>query len=121
LPERFAVNAELNQWDRSTFYGGDELGYTIAVPQTSDCLNRLYNPLKYHQLVCSDTKSIEVGHNNSMRHNLVWLMAIGLPLPTCIQPTAVGSVAQNLHAPGLGFIPILTQIGYAVGIFCLFR
>jgi len=28
LPERFAVNAELNQWDRSTFYGGDELGYT---------------------------------------------------------------------------------------------
>lgn len=28
LPERFAVNAELNQWDRSTFYGGDEKGYT---------------------------------------------------------------------------------------------
>jgi len=28
LPERFARNAELNQWDRSTFYGGGEQGYT---------------------------------------------------------------------------------------------
>jgi N-ethylmaleimide reductase len=28
LPERFAANAELNPYDRSTFYGGDEKGYT---------------------------------------------------------------------------------------------
>lgn len=28
LPLRFAVNAQLNEWDRSTFYGGDERGYT---------------------------------------------------------------------------------------------
>lgn len=28
LPERFAVNAELNEPDRDTFYGGDEKGYT---------------------------------------------------------------------------------------------
>ena len=27
LPERFAINASLNPWDRSTFYGGDEKGY----------------------------------------------------------------------------------------------
>jgi N-ethylmaleimide reductase len=27
LPERFAANAELNPYDRSTFYGGDEKGY----------------------------------------------------------------------------------------------
>lgn len=27
LPERFARNAELNAWDRNTFYGGDEKGY----------------------------------------------------------------------------------------------
>ncbi|GAC1489572.1 MAG: alkene reductase [Chamaesiphon sp.] len=27
LPKRFALNAELNQWDGSTFYGGDEKGY----------------------------------------------------------------------------------------------
>lgn len=28
LPERFAQNAPLNPYDRSTFYGGDERGYT---------------------------------------------------------------------------------------------
>lgn len=28
LPQRFALNAQLNHWDRSTFYGGDERGYT---------------------------------------------------------------------------------------------
>ncbi|HEY9633307.1 MAG TPA: alkene reductase [Coleofasciculaceae cyanobacterium] len=28
LPERFAINAALNTPDRSTFYGGDERGYT---------------------------------------------------------------------------------------------
>ncbi|NMT63020.1 alkene reductase [Marinobacter orientalis] len=28
LPERFRQNAELNKWDDSTFYGGDERGYT---------------------------------------------------------------------------------------------
>lgn len=28
LPQRFAANAELNSWDRSTFYGGTEVGYT---------------------------------------------------------------------------------------------
>jgi N-ethylmaleimide reductase len=28
LPQRFALNAELNKPDRSTFYGGDEKGYT---------------------------------------------------------------------------------------------
>ena len=28
LPERFAINAPLNRPDRSTFYGGDEQGYT---------------------------------------------------------------------------------------------
>jgi N-ethylmaleimide reductase len=28
LPERFAANAELNEPDRGTFYGGDEEGYT---------------------------------------------------------------------------------------------
>ncbi|NIT62053.1 MAG: alkene reductase, partial [Aliifodinibius sp.] len=28
LPARFAANAELNEPDKSTFYGGDEKGYT---------------------------------------------------------------------------------------------
>ncbi len=28
LPERFRQHAELNRWDDSTFYGGDEHGYT---------------------------------------------------------------------------------------------
>ncbi|HEY9639070.1 MAG TPA: alkene reductase [Coleofasciculaceae cyanobacterium] len=28
LPERFALNASLNPYDRSTFYGGDQRGYT---------------------------------------------------------------------------------------------
>lgn len=28
LPQRFALNAALNEWDRSTFYGGTEKGYT---------------------------------------------------------------------------------------------
>lgn len=28
LPERFAQNAPLNEWDRETFYGGSEEGYT---------------------------------------------------------------------------------------------
>ncbi len=28
LPERFRQHAELNKWDDSTFYGGDERGYT---------------------------------------------------------------------------------------------
>lgn len=28
LPERFRQGAELNEWDGSTFYGGDEHGYT---------------------------------------------------------------------------------------------
>jgi N-ethylmaleimide reductase len=28
LPERFALDAPLNEWDESTFYGGDEEGYT---------------------------------------------------------------------------------------------
>jgi N-ethylmaleimide reductase len=28
LPKRFALNAPLNEYDRSTFYGGDERGYT---------------------------------------------------------------------------------------------
>ncbi|MFP4147709.1 MAG: alkene reductase [Halorhodospira sp.] len=28
LPERFRCNAPLNAWDESTFYGGDERGYT---------------------------------------------------------------------------------------------
>jgi N-ethylmaleimide reductase len=28
LPERFRQGAELNEWDSSTFYGGDERGYT---------------------------------------------------------------------------------------------
>jgi N-ethylmaleimide reductase len=28
LPQRFALDAELNHWDRSTFYGGSEEGYT---------------------------------------------------------------------------------------------
>lgn len=28
LPQRFAANAQLNPYDRSTFYGGDEHGYT---------------------------------------------------------------------------------------------
>ncbi len=28
LPERFRQNAPLNDWDDSTFYGGDEHGYT---------------------------------------------------------------------------------------------
>jgi N-ethylmaleimide reductase len=28
LPERFAQNAPLNDWDRDTFYGGDAEGYT---------------------------------------------------------------------------------------------
>ncbi len=28
LPERFAINAPLNPYDRSSFYGGDEHGYT---------------------------------------------------------------------------------------------
>lgn len=27
LPERFELNAPLNDWDSSTFYGGDETGY----------------------------------------------------------------------------------------------
>jgi N-ethylmaleimide reductase len=28
LPARFALDADLNEWDRSTFYGGDAEGYT---------------------------------------------------------------------------------------------
>ncbi|MDO8863699.1 alkene reductase [Haliea sp. E1-2-M8] len=28
LPERLRVGAQLNEWDESTFYGGDERGYT---------------------------------------------------------------------------------------------
>jgi N-ethylmaleimide reductase len=28
LPERFAKKAPLNPYDRATFYGGDERGYT---------------------------------------------------------------------------------------------
>ena len=28
LPERFRVGASLNNYERSTFYGGDEQGYT---------------------------------------------------------------------------------------------
>jgi N-ethylmaleimide reductase len=28
LPKRFALNAPLNEYDRSTFYGGDQRGYT---------------------------------------------------------------------------------------------
>jgi len=28
LPQRFALNAQLNPYDRSSFYGGDERGYT---------------------------------------------------------------------------------------------
>jgi N-ethylmaleimide reductase len=28
LPERFRTGAPLNRYDRSTFYGGDEHGYT---------------------------------------------------------------------------------------------
>lgn len=28
LPKRFALDAPLNEWDESTFYGGDEEGYT---------------------------------------------------------------------------------------------
>ena len=28
LPERFAKKAQLNPYDRATFYGGDERGYT---------------------------------------------------------------------------------------------
>lgn len=28
LPTRFALGADLNRWDESTFYGGDERGYT---------------------------------------------------------------------------------------------
>lgn len=32
LPERFALNAPLNTPDRSTFYGGDERGYTDYPP-----------------------------------------------------------------------------------------
>jgi N-ethylmaleimide reductase len=28
LPQRFAVGAALNPYDRSTFYGGSEVGYT---------------------------------------------------------------------------------------------
>jgi N-ethylmaleimide reductase len=27
LPQRFALNAPLNEYDRSTFYGGDATGY----------------------------------------------------------------------------------------------
>ena len=32
LVERFAANAPLNPYDRSTFYGGDERGYTDYPP-----------------------------------------------------------------------------------------
>ncbi|HKK13174.1 MAG TPA: alkene reductase, partial [Gammaproteobacteria bacterium] len=28
LPERFRRGAPLNEWDDTTFYGGDERGYT---------------------------------------------------------------------------------------------
>ncbi len=28
LPERFRVGAELNRWDKATFYGGGPEGYT---------------------------------------------------------------------------------------------
>lgn len=28
LPERFRIDAALNRYDRSTFYGGDAKGYT---------------------------------------------------------------------------------------------
>lgn len=37
LPERFAANADLNPYDRSTFYGGNEKGYTDypAMTQTA--------------------------------------------------------------------------------------
>jgi len=44
LPERFAVNAELNQWDRSTFYGGDELGYTDHRPSNFRLLKEIVWP-----------------------------------------------------------------------------
>ncbi|AMC99901.1 hypothetical protein [Halomonas chromatireducens] len=35
LPERFRLGASLNEWDDSTFYGGDERGY-IDYPSLSE-------------------------------------------------------------------------------------
>lgn len=69
----------------------------------------------------STTKSIGVSHN-PMRHNLVWLMAIASGAAAAnlyYNQPLLAAIAQSLHAPAYeaGFIPILTQIGYAVGIF----
>ena len=36
LPRRFASKAELNPYDRSTFYGGDFRGYINYSPLTDD-------------------------------------------------------------------------------------
>lgn len=57
-----------------------------------------------------------------MRHNLVWLMAIASGAAAAnlyYNQPLLAAIAQSLHAPAYeaGFIPILTQIGYAVGIF----
>jgi len=90
-------------------------------PQTSDCLRKSFgrNPLKYHQLDLF-RQSIEVGHNNSMRHNLVWLMATKAAANLYYNQPLLAAIAQTFMLPPRSrFIPILTQIGYAVG-FSLF-
>ncbi len=57
-----------------------------------------------------------------MRYNLVWLMAIASGAAAAnlyYNQPLLAAIAQSLHAPAYetGFIPILTQIGYAVGMF----
>ena len=57
-----------------------------------------------------------------MRHNLVWLMAIASGAAAAnlyYNQPLLAAIAQSLDAPAYeaGFIPILTQIGYAVGVF----
>ena len=57
-----------------------------------------------------------------MRYNLVWLMAIASGAAAAnlyYNHPLLAAIAQSLDAPAYeaGFIPILTQIGYAVGVF----
>ena len=57
-----------------------------------------------------------------MKHSIVWLMAIASGAAAAnlyYNQPLLAAIAENLHAPAheAGFIPMATQIGYAVGIF----
>lgn len=57
-----------------------------------------------------------------MKHSIVWLMAIASGAAAAnlyYKQPLLAAIAQSLHAPAhvAGFIPMATQIGYAVGIF----